>query len=207
MGKREKSKAGKMQLVLVGMLLILVADVVADLTLFVGEYNIVHWAEIGVTGLAWLLIIIGLVGLKHKRREFARGLLGSLFGLLGILGQIAFVLLNISAGLEHNIFLDMKPMFCEYVSDLAMLFVLYMIVRGTGQLIAKAGDMPLAQASIKKSNINPIVALISMVFIPFGTVFSMPFSIIIGAIGIIINGAMRVDMMIYAKNGIEVEEL
>ena len=207
MGKKEKSREGKMKLVIGAMVLILVVDVVADLTLFIGNYNIVHWAEIAVTAVAWILIIIGLVSLKNKRTEFFRGLVGSLFGILGLAGESYFALMNIRAGLEDKVFLSMKPMFCEYVSDLAMLFVLYMLVRGTGQLIAKAGDMELAKISIKKSNLNPIVALIAMVMIPFGTVFSMPISIIIGSVGIVINGAMRLDMLMYAKNGISVENL
>ena len=207
MSKRKGDESGKMKLALVGLGLMLLADIVADLTLFIGEINLVHWCELGVTGLAWILVIIGLLNLRHERKEFARGFIASIIGVLGILAQAFFVYKNISVGLEEGAFMAMKPMFTEYVSDLAMLFVLYMLVRGTGQLLAKGGMMDVAKKSIRKSNLDPIIAMVAMVLIPFGTAFSMPISIIIGAVGIVINAAMRLDMINYINSAIKMEDL
>lgn len=205
MSKKENNGAGKMTLALAGLVLILIADIVADLSMFVGDFNLIHWAEAGVTGFAWILIIIGLAALKNIRKEFARGLIFSIIGLLSILGEAFFVFSNIRVGISGNAFVAMKPMFCEYFSDLMMLLVLYLLVRGCGQLIAKGGDMNLAQLSIRKSNFEPIIAILAMALVHFGTIFTMPFSIIIGAIGIIVNAAMRLDMVNYAKTTIKQE--
>ena len=205
MSRRENNGAGKLKLALVGLGLMLIADIVADLTLFVGEINAIHWGEFGVTAVSWILIIIALVALKHKRKEFARGLVAAIVGLLALCGEAMFVVMNIRAQISGNPFVAMKPMFCEYFSDLMMLLVMYLLVRGSGQLIAKSGDMQLAQQSIRKSNLNPIIAMIAMVLVPFGTAFSMPFSIIIGAIGVVVNAAMRLDMMNYVKIGGKIE--
>lgn len=207
MSNIKHNESGKMKLALTGLLLILIADIVADLTLFIGEINIILWCEWAITGIAWIMIIVGMMNLKHKRKEFTKGFVAAIIGLLAILAQAFFVYRNISSGIEGNAFMAMKPMFTEYVSDLAMLFVLYKLVRGSGQLLAKAGQMDLAKKSIKKSNADPIIAMIAMVLIPFGTAFSMPISIIIGAVGIVINAAMRLDMLNYINSAIKLEDL
>lgn len=205
MSRKEKSGAGKIKLALSGLLLVLIGDIVSDLSLFIGEINIVQWAEAGVTAVAWIMIIVALAGLRHTRKEFSRGFIASIVGLLAIVGECFFVFQNIRAEINVNPFVAMKPMFCEYFSDLMVLLVLYLLVRGCGQLIAKGGDMKLAQYSIRKSNLNPIIALIAMVLVHFGTIFNMPFSIIIGAVGIVVNAAMRVDMMNYIKASLAFE--
>lgn len=199
MSKRKNDESGKMKLVLLGLGLILIADIIADLALFIKDIDFIYWGELGVTVIAWILIIVGMLELRHKRKEFSKGFIASIVGLLATLGQAFFVYKNISVGLGKAAFMAMKPMMTEYISDLAMLFLLYMLVRGSGQLLAKADNMDMAKKSIVKSNLNPIVAMIAMVLIPFGSVFSMPISIIIGAVGIVINAAMRIDMMNYVN--------
>ena len=205
MSRKEKNGSGKMKLALIGLALILFADIVSDLAMFIGDFNVVNWAEAGVTAVAWIMIIVAFATMRHKRKEFARGFIVSIIGFLAIIGHMGFVFLNVRAEIGVNPFSPMKPMFCEYFSDLMMLLVFYLLVRGCGQLIARGGDMKLAQLSIKKSNTEPIIALLAMLLTTFGSIFNMPLSIIIGAVGIVVNAAMRVDMMNYIKTGMKNE--
>ena len=200
MSNKKNSKKANFNLAITGLVLILAADIVADLSLFAGEFNIIHWAEAGITAVSWILIIISLAGLRNKRKEFSIGFIASVAGLVFIMGECFFAYMNVRAGVVENVFVAMKPMFMEYISDLAMLLVFYMMVRGAGQLLTKNGNGELGSVSIKKSLVDPFTALIAMVLIPFGTVFSLPFSIIIGGIGIVLNAAVRLDMVLYIKN-------
>lgn len=200
---KEKTGSGSVRMAVAGLSLMLLTDIVNYLVMYISDVSIVKWAVIIVTAVAWLMVIAGVKSVRYMRKEYARAFFVACIGLAADAGQGVLAALAMRRAAAVDPFGTMKVMFAGYASVLCMFLVMYLLVRGTGQLFARAQNMKKAKMSVKKSNIDPLVALAFMVVITFGTVFSMPVSIIIGAVGILVNALMRIDMINYILEGMK----
>ena len=185
--------------VLAGLALMAIAIASVELVFLFKEIVILNWAKIAVKAIAWLLVIAGLYLIKNTRIEFKRSLFVSIIGILTLAGSGLLALMDYKAGLGDIAFMNIKVMFAAYVADLCMIGVFLMVVRGMGQLVAKAGNKKLGANSMRLTKIAVVAILASMVVTPFAHIWPIIVKIILGVIAIAIGFIAEIAMIIYAN--------
>lgn len=196
----EKNLSG-LKYILAGVSVMILSSLALDISQLFLKNSIVNWADCLVHGLGWLMVFLGISKCRKNRKEFKIAQLAAVAGLVSAVGQVLFAFKEYRAGLADIAFIDIKVMFFEYVGLLAMLYVLYMTMVGTAQLLAKNGLTKRAAKAKKTAYTCVLITLGTCMLTPFAYVFPTAIKIIVAGASIALGAAAQFYMANYINTG------
>lgn len=194
-------KISKLKFALAGFSLMILANAFIDgFGLF---YNMptISFMVMGVCGLAWLLILLGLLSARIVRKEFKYAMNASVLGFAALLGQAFFALKEYRAGLGDTMFMSVKVMFFEYWASIFMLIAIYMTMVGLGQLLAKSGEVRRGKKSRLRGKEFIFVTLAAYLLFPMVQIVSGTVGQILAIVVLAVGVAAQFMMINYVNNG------
>ncbi|MEG0291677.1 MAG: hypothetical protein RR495_03710 [Anaerovoracaceae bacterium] len=193
-----------MKLVVSGLALMTIATLATNVVDLWKDINIVKMANIGVHFLAWIFIILGLVGAKRYRTEFKKTFFIGIVGAISLIVESILIYNSLKLGNGGLTFIEIDVMFADYINTLCMAMTYYLGIRGVAQLLAKHGEIKMAKKSFSMSKWGITIIFASMIIIPLAFIFPDILKYIIAGIGIIMATGMQLFMCYYIDKGYKV---
>ncbi len=197
--KNREENLGGLKYILAGLTLMAIGIAAVEIICLFKIITILNWAKMAVEAIGWILVIVGLFMLKNTRVEFKRSCILSVLGIVMLAGSGLLAFMYYRNGLGETAFIDIKVMFAAYLADLSMIGVYFLVVRGMGQLAAKAGNGKLGANSIRLTRMAVAAILVSMVLVPFSYALPTVLKFIVGILAIALGLVAEISMIIYSN--------
>ncbi len=184
---------------LVGLTLMAVMTALTSIADQFVHISVLLWTNAAINLLAWAAVLYGMFLTSGKRIELRKGFLISIVGLAAKALSILLVFKQYKNGIGEAAFIDIYAMFMNYISQLAMLAIYYLLVIAMAQLLAKKGEKQLAMERIKVLKIGLIATAASIMLTPTVSVFPTIIAKIL-AVVVIIAGLLAQFIMIRYAN-------
>ncbi len=179
--------------ILIGFLTIAIGNFFMEIVALFKDIEVLGWINIAIYILGWISIVLGTYKIRQNRIEFKRSFIIAICGIVFVIVEALLAVNGIRKGLVDEVFLSMGVMFFEYLSNLCILGMYFLVIKGVGQLMAKRGDVESGITGIKIAKVAIGVILTTMILIPFAYMLKSSITFIIGGISI---GASLVAQLI-----------
>ncbi len=161
--------------------------------------SVLLWTNAAINLLAWVAVLYGMLLTSGKRIELRKGFFISIVGAVAKALSIVLVFKQYKKGIGATAFIDIYAMFMNYISQLAMLAIYYLLVIAMAQLLAKKGEKKLATDRIKVLKVGLITTVASIMLTPTVSVFPTIIAKIL-AVVVIVAGLLAQFIMIRYAN-------
>lgn len=175
---RSKNVLDNTKLIILGLTMMIASTGLVDILGVFKAIGVVLWANIGIHLISWILIIFGLYKIQGIRSEYKKAFFIAIAGMIFLVGGGFFILREYRAFGTAG-FISLQGMFFKYLSELCFLAIMYLLILGLCQIMAKNQIKMDYKKKIGNVRIFIIGILLATMFVPFGYIFGKPFNYVL----------------------------
>lgn len=162
---KSKSGVSNIRVIVYAYIIMIVVQLLLQVSRMLTPKVSFEMAAIGAMLFAWLLLLLGFQLVSSKGKEFKRGRLAALLGLLLTCAEAYYAFRSVKAGLGTETFIDIYVLFFWFLSICALLYTFAKALKGM-QPIVEMIDERLASKYPRTALLVGTIVVLVLVFMP-----------------------------------------